>query len=123
MRNEPRFADSFTLKAVLLFLAMSVFSWGLGAKLSLYGPPPSSSQASAAKMSADKGSIRTEAVILRLGQVNPSRSMAGASPFVVHPSVWISSLSHRQVELKLHAPSRTRFNGPTHRRPPPPVLC
>ena len=121
MQRKHRLAESCGFKASLLLLALSVFGWGLGAKLALYKAAQPSSTASCAKMSTDNRSVHTAEAVALEEQEAPSRPRVYTLNLDENDALSIASLSLRQVEVSLYRPSILQMSGPNLRRPPPAV--
>jgi hypothetical protein len=117
---------SFALECALLFLAISVFSWGLQAKLSLYHAESgrSSSTSSMAKLSTEKHSARS---VSWLESQAPSRLTSESLRFVAFAFLPqghdVPSANPSQVEPRPGIPGQYNLHGPNLMRRPPPVLC
>jgi hypothetical protein len=115
----------FALECALLFVAVSVFGWGLQAKLSLYhnNKHESTSTSYMAKLSTEKSSARTVVVVDDQDQ----RRLTGESHYAT--AIVFSLLGHdvapanlTQPEPGPRVPGRFNLHGPDITRRPPPVL-
>jgi hypothetical protein len=113
------------LEFALLFLAISVFSWGLQAKLSGYFSDSGNSASTRpmAKLSAEESSDRTVAVVANRDQPRPTWESLRFAAFASSrqgkhvPPAYLS-----QSGPGPHVPGRYNLHGPDLMRRPPPVL-
>lgn len=112
------------LECVLLFMALSVFGWGLQAKLSLYHTKKgeSASASSVAKLLTEKSSAKTVSVDNR----DQRRPIWESQHF---RAVVFSLLGHDVVPVNFshpepgpRNPGLYNLHGPDHLHRPPPVL-
>jgi hypothetical protein len=115
----------FALECALLFVAVSVFGWGLQAKLSLYqnNKHESTSTSYMAKMSTDKSSDLTAGSV----EGHDQRRFIGESRQTF--AVVFSLLGHGVAPARLiqpepgpRIPGRFNLHGPDLTRRPPPLL-
>lgn len=122
MKRLARFFGS-AFNCALLALCVAVISWGLQAKLSLYGPPLSRSTETIAKLSTEKNSSQTIASIRQ--RLEKSSAWAMASLLFLATSllaISIRSFSVHQVEVSLCGSCRYDSQGPDIMHRPPPTL-
>lgn len=113
------------LECALLFMAVSVFSWGLQAKLSLYhtNPGESASTSYMAKLSTEKTSARTVTSVDHQNRnrlAAESRHVAALVFSVLGHDVAPANLSHPKPGPR--SPGRYNLHGPDLLHRPPPVL-
>jgi hypothetical protein len=116
----------FALECALLFVAVSVFGWGLQAKLSLYHnnkKHESTSTGYMAKLSTEKSSASTVTSV----DDNDQRRLMGESRYA--SAIVFSLLGHDVAPAILvrpepgpRIPGRFNLHGPDLTRRPPPVL-
>jgi len=115
----------FALECALLFLAVTVFCWGLQAKLSLYhtSPGESTSTSYMAKLSTEKSSARTVTSVDDQDQhrlTGESRHLAAVAFSILGHGVTPANRS--RPEPGPRNPGRYNLHGPVFARRPPPVL-
>jgi hypothetical protein len=115
----------FALECVLLFMAVSVFGWGLQAKLSLYhtNPGESASTSYMAKLSTEKSSARKVASVDDQDQdrlIGESRHFAALVFSLLGHDVAPANLSNPEPGPR--NPGRYNLHGPDLMHRPPPVL-
>jgi hypothetical protein len=113
------------LECALLFVAISVFGWGLQAKLSLYhtNPGESASTSYMAKLSTEKSSARTFASVDSRDQRRPtweSRHFTTVVFSLLGHDATPANLSHPEPGPR--NPGRYNLHGLDLMRRPPPVL-
>jgi len=122
-RHNPNLPLAF--ECALLFLAISVFSWGLQAKLSGYcgATGASSSTSSMAKMMAEEGSIRTVASVEHQDLPRVTwESLHFAAVAMMQQGNHVPSAYLSQHRPGPRVPARCKLHGPGLMRRPPPVL-
>ena len=122
-RHNSKFPVAF--ECALLFLAFSVFSWGVQAKVSLYhshaGNSPSTS--SMAKLSTEEGSTRTVASVENQNQPRLTwESMHVAAYAFMQQGNHVPPAYLSQLGSEPRVPGRFNLHGPDLMRRPPPVL-
>ncbi len=113
------------LECALLFVAASVFGWGLQAKLSLYhaNRGESASTSYMAKLSTEKSSARAVAAVDNQDQRRLTWESLHFSAVVfslLGNDIAPASLSHPEPGPR--SPGRYNLHGPDLTRRPPPVL-
>jgi hypothetical protein len=123
MPKRPQTAAPFALKCALLFLAVSVFAFGLNAKLSLYRKHQSTGTVAAAKLSTEKRSAQSTVVLKVVKEPLASAETLRLMAFAVFHNV-ISSPAFRlhQVEVSLCSPCRCDSRSSLLMNRPPPTL-
>ena len=122
-RHNP--TAPLALECALLFLAISVFGWGLQAKLSVYqiNEGKSTSASYMAKLATEKSTARTVAAVndrdqgsavLELRHIAAVTFSLQSNQF---PTVFMG-----QLEPGPRIPGRYNLHGPDLMRRPPPVL-
>jgi hypothetical protein len=122
-RHNPN--PPLAFECALLFLAFSVFSWGVQAKVSLYhshaGNSPSTS--SMAKLSTEEGSYRTVASVEHPDQPRLKwESLHFAAVAFVQQGNQVPPTYLSQLGPEPRVPGRFNLHGPDLMRRPPPVL-
>lgn len=122
MPEGSRFADRLGFRFALLFLALSVFAWGLQAKLSLYKAAQSPSTATVAKLSTENRSAQTIASLQSAMKSNHDRETIKFLSFLDSlRAAAAPSVRFQQVEVRLCRSSRSEWEGVGLRRRPPPA--
>jgi hypothetical protein len=123
MPKRPQTAAPFALKCALLFLAFSVFGFGLNAKLSQYRANQSPDTVAAAKLSAEKRTAQSTVVTKVVKEPREEASRFRLFAFTVFQNV-ISSPAFKlhQVEVSLCNPCRCDSRSPSLMNLPPPAL-
>jgi len=124
VHKRPQTIPPFALKCGLLFLAFSVFSFGLSARLSLYRVHQSPGTVAAAKLSADKRTAAQSSVVLKvvkepLAFAETLRLVAIAAS---HDVVSSPAFMFHQVEVSLCSPCRFDSRSSSLMNRPPPTL-
>ena len=122
-RHDPNLPLAF--ECALLFLAISIFSWGLQAKISGYFGDASAttSTRSMAKLSTEESSARTVASVERQDEsrlIGESLQFAAAALMQQGKDVPAAYLRH--LRLVRRVPGQYGLHGPDLMRRPPPVL-
>jgi hypothetical protein len=108
------------LQVAFLFLAFSVFSWGLQARFSQYKTNGRSSES--VKMSTDKRSSLKSLPTSAEEKPQPDfEKLTFRLIFAMYQSVATSPNAQQQVELSLVTPSRYDAQGPGLMLRPPPA--
>jgi hypothetical protein len=123
MPKRPQTAAPLALKCALLFLAVSVFAFGLNAKLSLYQKHQSPDTVAAAKLSTEKRAAQSTIVLKVVKEPLASDETLRLMAFAVFHNV-ISSPTFRlhQVEVSLCSPCRCDSRSSSLMNRPPPTL-
>jgi hypothetical protein len=115
--------ESIGFRAALLFLALSVFAWGLNAKLSLYKTVQPPATTSSAKLSTDTRCAETIATISKtcklikaLETVDGSAAASSLHQMAVFPS------KLRQAQVRQYRSCEVDSQAPPQMRRPPPIL-
>jgi hypothetical protein len=115
----------FAVEFALLFLAVSVFGWGLHAKLSGYGSDSgtSASTRSMAKLSTEEGSTRTVASVKNQDEPRVTwESLHFAAVAFMRQGNHVPPAYLSQPGLGPRFPGRYNLHGPDRMRRPPPVF-
>jgi hypothetical protein len=121
MSQRPKIA--IATKCALLFLAFSVFAWGLHAKLSLYQAAQNPSTATVAKLSTEKRSAQTMASLEKAVKPDSTwETVKLISLAVSLQMIAIPSFRFHQVEVSLCRSCRCDLQGPDIMHRPPPTL-
>jgi hypothetical protein len=122
-RHNPNFPLAF--ECALLFLAISVFGWGLQAKLSCYNSDSGSSTStrSVAKLSTEKGSDRTVASVEHQDRPRLTwESLHFAAAAFMQQGNHVPPAYLSQLGPEPRIPGQFNLHGPDLMRRPPPVL-
>ena len=121
-KRNPNLPLAF--ECALLFLAISVFSWGLQAKLSGYCSNSGTvSTRSMAKLSTEEGSTRTVASVENQNQPRMTwESMHVAAYAFMQQGNHVPPAYLSQLGSEPRVPGRFNLHGPDLMRRPPPVL-
>ena len=122
-RHDPNLPLAF--ECALLFLAISVFSWGLQAKLSGYFSDSGNSASTRpmAKLSVEESSDRTVAVVANRDQPRPTwESLQFAAFASSQQGKHVPPAYLGQPGPGPRIPGRYNLHGPDLMRRPPPVL-
>ena len=117
MVKRPRIAARFAFKFALLLLAISVFGWGLQAKLSLYKAPESPSTVIVAKLLTERRSAQTMATLEKA--VHRNIGWNTVLLLLAFQAILIPSLRFHQVEVGLCESCRWDLQSYLIQRPPP----
>lgn len=115
----------FAFECALLFLAISVFGWGLHAKLSLYHAPPGKSTVAASRAKLSIGKQSGHSIVSAENQDQPrfTRESLRFAAFVFSLQGHTPRINLSQVEPGPSIPGAYNLHGPDlMRRPPPSVL-
>jgi hypothetical protein len=122
-RHNSKFPVAF--ECALLFLAISVFSWGLQAKLSGYNGDSGTSAPtrSMAKLSTEEGSTRAVASVEHQDQPRLTwESLYFAAVAFMQQGNHVPPAYLSQPGPEPRVPGRYNLHGPNPMRRPPPVL-
>lgn len=123
MPERSRLADGFGFRFALLFLAFSVFAWGLQAKLSLYKAAPFPSTATVAKLSSENRSAQTIASLQSTMKSNIDRGTIKFLCFLDSlRAAEGPSVRFQQVEVRLCRSCGSEWQNLDVMRRPPPAL-
>jgi hypothetical protein len=124
MPKRPQTAAPFALKCALLFLAFSVFGFGLNAKLSLYKKHQSPDTVAAAKLSTEKRSAQSTVLVKVLKEPLASAKILRLMAFsVFHNAISSPAFRLHQVEVSLCKPCRCDSRSSSLMNRPPPALA
>ena len=118
--KQPGLKISPYLSFALLSLCLSVFAWGVQAKLSLYRMVPDQATPIVAKLSTESHAIQTREAISQIPtDVPPWEKVVLMSFVVAVPLVWLGS-ADRLIDPFISARDRLRFDvvHALHRPPP-----
>jgi hypothetical protein len=111
------------LYGALLILCVAVFTWGLHSKLSLYRAQGSQSEATIAKLSTEKNSSQTMAVVRR-GSVEPVAWAAASSLYFPALALANTVAFFRPNQIRApRGPCGCSWQGPDIMHRPPPMLA
>jgi hypothetical protein len=122
MLKRPQIAGRYAFKCALLFLASAVFSWGLQAKLSLYKPSQSPSSVTVAKLSTERRSAQTMALLEKALRPDTAWELNLIPLLVLAQAILILTFGFHQVEMNLCRFRRRDFPNPHLTQRPPPAF-
>lgn len=115
--------ESMGFRAALLFLALSVFAWGLNAKLSLYKTAQSPATTSSAKLSTDKRCAETIATISKACKlIKAVETVSGFTPASSLHEMAVFPSKLKQAQIRQYRSCEVDSQAPPQMRRPPPIL-
>jgi hypothetical protein len=123
MSKRHEIAATYAFKCALLFLACSVFSWGLHAKLSLYKTPQPPSTVTVAKFLTERRTAQTMVLLEKILKPNTARAMLNLIPLLVlAQAILFLTFKFYQLEIHFCRSSRWNFHDPHLTQRPPPAF-
>ncbi|MGA2534772.1 MAG: hypothetical protein ABSF53_02065 [Terracidiphilus sp.] len=123
MLKRPQIAGTYAFKFALLFLASAVFTWGLQAKLSLYKPPQSPSTVTVAKLSTERRSAQTMALLEKALEPDTAWERLNLIPLLVlAQAILFLTFEFYHVEMNFCRSRRWNFHDPHLTQRPPPAF-
>lgn len=124
MSKLRQMRESTAFRAALLLLSLTVFAWGLNAKLSLYKTVQSPETTSAVKLSIDTRCTVTVASICKAPKFTRLwDKVGGSSPAGPLSEISVLQLNLEQTRIRRYRSREVDSRTPVQmRRPPPPVL-
>jgi hypothetical protein len=120
---RPKTAVPLALKCALFFLAVSVFAFGLNAKLSLYRTHQSPDTVAAAKLTTEKRTAQSTIVLKVVREPLASFEILRLMAFAVFPDAISSPVSGlHQAKVSLCSPCRCDSLSSSLVNRPPPML-
>jgi|ERR1700683_559892 len=123
MLKRSQIVCTYAFKCGLLFLACTVFNWGLQAKLSLYKTPQSPSTITIAKLLTEKRSAQTMALLEKALEPDTAWKPLNLIPLLVFAqAILFLTFKFYQVEMNLCRSRRWNFHDPHLTQRPPPAF-